>query len=131
MSSLLQHGLSLAVLLMNPDGTPMKSFHDVGSAYGLPSYLFVSALLFAIGFFGVLLRKNTLVIYMCLELMLLASTLALVAFSKFNGTLDGNVFVFFILTIAAAEVAVGLAIIVALFRQRHTVQVEELNQLKH
>jgi len=99
--------------------------------YGLPSYLFVSALLFAIGFFGVLLRKNTLVIYMCLELMLLASTLALVAFSKFNGTLDGNVFVFFILTIAAAEVAVGLAIIVALFRKRHTVQVEELNQLKH
>ncbi len=99
--------------------------------YGLPSYRFVSALLFAIGFFGVLLRKNTLVIYMCLELMLLASTLALVAFSKFNGTLDGNVFVFFILTIAAAEVAVGLAIIVALFRKRHTVQVEELNQLKH
>lgn len=99
--------------------------------YGLPSYLLVSALLFAIGFFGVLLRKNTLVIYMCLELMLLASTLALVAFSKFNGTLDGNVFVFFVLTIAAAEVAVGLAIIVALFRQRHTVQVEELNQLKH
>ena len=87
--------------------------------------------LWIIGFFGVLLRKNTLVIYMCLELMLLASTLALVAFSKFNGTLDGNVFVFFILTIAAAEVAVGLAIIVALFRKRHTVQVEELNQLKH
>jgi len=99
--------------------------------YGLQSYLLVASLLFAIGFFGVLLRKNTLVIYMCLELMLLASTLALVAFSKFNGTLDGNVFVFFILTIAAAEVAVGLAIIVALFRKRHTVQVEELNHLKH
>lgn len=99
--------------------------------YGLPAYLLVASLLFAIGFFGVLLRKNTLVIYMCLELMLLASTLALVAFSKFNGTLDGNVFVFFILTIAAAEVAVGLAIIVALFRKRHTVSVEELNQLKH
>ncbi len=98
---------------------------------GLTTCLHVSALLFAIGFFGVLLRKNTLVIYMCLELMLLASTLALVAFSKFNGTLDGNVFVFFILTIAAAEVAVGLAIIVALFRKRHTVSVEELNHLKH
>lgn len=93
--------------------------------------LLVSALLFALGFFGVLLRKNTLVIFMCLELMLLASTLALVAFSKFNGTLDGAVFVFFILTIAAAEVAVGLAIIVALFRLRHTVQVEELNTLRH
>ena len=97
----------------------------------LNAYLLVSTLLFVFGFIGVLLRKNTLVIFMCLELMLLASTLALVAFSKFNGTLDGNVFVFFILTIAAAEVAVGLAIIVALFRQRHTVKVEELNQLKH
>ncbi len=97
----------------------------------LNAYLLVSVLLFILGFFGVLLRKNTLVIFMCLELMLLASTLALVAFSKYNGTLDGNVFVFFILTIAAAEVAVGLAIIVALFRQRHTVQVEELNFLKN
>ena len=101
------------------------------ATYGLPSYLLLSAVLFAIGFFGVLLRKNTLVIYMCLELMLLASTLALVAFSRFNGTLDGSVFVFFVLTIAAAEVAVGLAIIVALFRKRHTIQVEELNHLKH
>ena len=90
-----------------------------------------ASLLFAIGFFGVLLRKNTLVIFMSLELMLVASTLALVAFSRFNGTLDGNVFVFFILTVAAAEVAVGLAIIVALFRQRRTVQVDELNALKH
>jgi NADH-quinone oxidoreductase subunit K len=103
----------------------------LAATYGLPSYLLVSAVLFVVGFFGVLLRKNTLVIYMCLELMLLASTLALVAFSRFNGTLDGSVFVFFILTIAAAEVAVGLAIIVALFRRRHTIQVEELNQLKN
>ncbi|MDP1578633.1 MAG: NADH-quinone oxidoreductase subunit NuoK [Candidatus Didemnitutus sp.] len=99
--------------------------------FGLESYIAVSALMFVIGFVGVLLRKNTLVIYMCLELMLLASTLALVAFSRFQGTLDGAVFVFFILTIAAAEVAVGLAIIVALFRRRHTVQVEELNALKN
>jgi NADH-quinone oxidoreductase subunit K len=98
---------------------------------GLNHFIVLSALLFAIGFFGVLLRKNTLVIYMCLELMLVAATLALVAFSRFNGTLDGNVFVFFILTVAAAEVAVGLAIIVALFRRRQTVQVEELNALKN
>jgi NADH-quinone oxidoreductase subunit K len=97
----------------------------------LHSCLVLSALLFAIGFLGVLIRKNTLVIYMCLELMLVASTLALVAFSRYNGTLDGNVFVFFILTVAAAEVAVGLAIIVALFRKRQTVQVEALNQLKN
>jgi len=98
---------------------------------GLNAYITLSALLFAIGFFGVLLRKNTLIIYMCLELMLVASTLALVAFSRFNGTMDGNVFVFFILTVAAAEVAVGLAIIVALFRRRQTVQVDELDSLKH
>ena len=98
---------------------------------GLNEYIILSAVLFAIGFFGVLLRKNTLVIYMCLELMLIASTLALVAFSRFNGRIEGNVFVFFILTVAAAEVAVGLAIIVALFRRRQTVQVEELNALKN
>lgn len=98
---------------------------------GLNSYLIVSLLMFAIGFFGVLIRKNTLVIYMCLELMLVATTIALVTFSRFNGVIDGNVFVFFILTVAAAEVAVGLAIIVALFRKRQTVQVEELNALKN
>lgn len=98
---------------------------------GLNEYIILSALLFAIGFFGVLLRKNTLVIYMCLELMLIASTIALAAFSRFNGTIEGNVFVFFILTVAAAEVAVGLAIIVALFRKRQTVQVDELSALKN
>jgi NADH-quinone oxidoreductase subunit K len=97
----------------------------------LATYITLSALLFAIGFFGVLLRKNTLIIFMCLELMLVASTLALVAFSRFNGTMDGNVFVFFILTVAAAEVAVGLAIIVALFRRRQTIAVDELNSLKN
>ncbi len=97
---------------------------------GLNAYITLSVILFALGFLGVLLRKNTLVIYMCLELMLVASTLALVAFSRFNGLLDGNVFVFFILTVAAAEVAVGLAIIVALFRRRQTVQVDELNALR-
>ncbi|HTJ77428.1 MAG TPA: NADH-quinone oxidoreductase subunit NuoK [Rariglobus sp.] len=97
----------------------------------LNHYLVLSAVLFAIGFFGVLLRKNTLVIYMCLELMLVAATVALVAFSRYNNTMAGNVFVFFILTVAAAEVAVGLAIIVALFRRRQTIQVEELNALKN
>ena len=97
----------------------------------LNAYIAIAAMLFAIGFLGVLVRRNTLVIFMCLELMLIASTLALVAFSRFNGTMDGNVFVFFILTIAAAEVAVGLAIIVALFRQRRTLQVDELNSLKN
>jgi len=98
---------------------------------GLQAYLTVAGLLFAIGFAGVLLRKNTLVIFMCLELMLTASTLALVAISRFYNSMDGALFVFFIITVAAAEVAVGLAIIVALYRRRHTVQVDELNYLKH
>jgi len=98
---------------------------------GLNAYIFLSVLLFALGFLGVLVRQNTLAIYISLELMLVASTLALVAFSRYNGTMDGNVFVFFILTVAAAEVAVGLAIIVALFRKRVTVQVDELNALKN
>jgi len=96
----------------------------------LNEILLVSGLLFAIGFFGVLARRNTLVIYMSLELMLAATTLALVAFSRFNGTPDGNTFVFFIITVAAAEVAVGLAIIVQLFRKRQTVEVDQLNSLK-
>ncbi|HEY1791386.1 MAG TPA: NADH-quinone oxidoreductase subunit NuoK [Opitutaceae bacterium] len=97
----------------------------------LESYVMLSAALFAVGFLGVLIRRNTLVIFMCLELMLIASTLALAAFSRFNGTEDGDVFIFFILTVAAAEVAVGLAIIVALFRARQTVNVNELDSLKH
>jgi len=110
---------------------PFSTVHaPFASAVGLDHYLLLSALLFAIGFFGVLLRRNTLVVYMCLELMLSASTLAAVAFSRFNGTMDGNIFVFFIITVAAAEVAVGLAIIVALYRLRHTVQLEELTALK-
>lgn len=97
----------------------------------LNHYLVLSALLFAIGFLGVLIRRNTIILFMGLELMLVASTLALVAFSRFNGTPDGNVFVFFILTVAAAEVAVGLAIIVALFRRRQTIEVDQLDALKN
>jgi NADH-quinone oxidoreductase subunit K len=97
----------------------------------LNSYVLLSAVLFGIGFLGVLLRRNTLVIYMCLELMLVASTLALVAFSRYNGTMEGNIFVFFILTVAAAEVAVGLAIVVALFRRTQSVRVDRLDTLKN
>jgi NADH-quinone oxidoreductase subunit K len=96
----------------------------------LDAYVLLSAALFAVGFLGVLVRRNTLVIFMCLELMLVAATLALVAFSRFNGTGDGDIFVFFVLTVAAAEVAVGLAIIVALFRTRQTIQVDQLNSLR-
>jgi len=97
----------------------------------LADYLLVSAALFAIGLAGVVMRRNTLVIYMSLEMMLNASNLALVAFSKFNAGLNGQIFVFFIITVAAAEVAVGLAIIVALFRLRKTVQADELNLMRY
>lgn len=98
---------------------------------GLNAFIPVAGMLFAIGLLGVLLRKNTLVIYMSLELMLNAANLALVAFSRYNGTMDGNLFVFFIITVAAAEVAIGLAIIVALFRLRQTVAVNKLTSLSH
>jgi NADH-quinone oxidoreductase subunit K len=97
---------------------------------GLPHYLVVSALLFCLGLFGVLLRRNLLVIYMSLELMLNAANLALVACSRFNNNLDGQVFVFFVITVAAAEVAVGLALIVALYRKRQTAHVEDLTLMK-
>jgi NADH-quinone oxidoreductase subunit K len=97
----------------------------------LNAYVALSVILFALGFLGVLIRRNTIVIFMCLELMLVAATIAFVAFSRYNGTMDGNVFVFFILTVAAAEVAVGLALIVALFRRRQTIQVDQLNSLKN
>jgi NADH-quinone oxidoreductase subunit K len=97
---------------------------------GLDHYLAVSALLFALGLFGVLIRRNLLVIYMSLEIMLNAANLALVAASRFNNNLDGQVFVFFIITVAAAEVAVGLALIVALYRKRQTAHVEDLTTMK-
>ena len=95
------------------------------------NYLALAAVLFAIGTFGVLLRRNVIVILMSIELMLNAVNVTFVALAFRAGTIDGQVIVFFVMTVAAAEVAVGLAIIVALFRQRHTVSVEELNQLKH
>lgn len=101
----------------------------------LGDYLLVSGILFAIGFAGVMLRRNIIVIFMCLELMLNAANLSLVAFSRFRvdyGQPDyhAQVFVFFIIAVAAAEVAVGLAIIVALFRARQTTHVEDITSLK-
>jgi NADH-quinone oxidoreductase subunit K len=106
------------------------------SALTLNHYLLASGLLFAIGFAGVLLRRNIIIIFMCLELMLNAANLSLVAFSRFNVSPEGlpnynaQVLVFFIITVAAAEVAVGLAIIVALYRARQTTHVEDMNTLK-
>ena len=97
---------------------------------GLEHYLVVSAMLFCLGLLGVIVRRNLLVIYMSLELMLNSANLALVAFSRFNNHLNGQVMVFFIITVAAAEVAVGLALIVGLYRKRQTAHVEDLTTMK-
>src|SRR5713226_983935 len=102
----------------------------------LADYLLVSGLLFSIGFAGVLLRRNIIIIFMSLELMLNAANLSLVAFSRFHLNPSGlpnynaQVFVFFIITVAAAEVAVGLAILVALFRARQTTDVNDISSLR-
>ena len=96
----------------------------------LSQYLLVSGALFAIGLLGVIVRRNLLIIYMSLELMLNAANVALVAMSRFNGNLDGQVMVFFIITVAAAEVSVGLALIVALYRKRQTADGEDLATMK-
>lgn len=105
-------------------------------------YIFLSIALFTIGIIGVLTRRNAIIIFMCIELMLNAVNLLLVAFSKMhhlagaaanlpNAGIDGQLFVFFIMVVAAAEVAVGLSIIVMLFRNTHSVDVNFLNRLKH
>ena len=100
------------------------------SALTLNHYLVVSGLLFALGIAGVIIRRNALVIYMALEMNLNAANLALVAFSKFNKIVEGQILVFFIIAIAAAEVAVGLAIIVALYRRKQTISVDELTTMR-
>lgn len=96
----------------------------------LKAYLILAAFLFAVGVAGVATRRNVLIIFMSVELMLSAVNLTFVAFSRFLGSMDGQIFVFFVMTVAAAEVAVGLAIIVALYRNRETVNVDEINSLK-
>ena len=93
-------------------------------------YLALSAIVFVIGVVGVLVRRNALVIFMSIELMLNAANLAFVTFAHYLNSLDGQVFVFFVMTVAAAEVAIGLAIIVNVFRLKETVYVDEINLLK-
>jgi NADH-quinone oxidoreductase subunit K len=98
---------------------------------GLPHYLIVAALLFTIGVFGIFInRKNVIIILMSIELILLAVNINLVAFSAFLGDLVGQVFALFVLTVAAAEAAIGLAILVVYFRNRGTIAVEEINLMK-
>jgi len=93
-------------------------------------YLILSALLFSLGVIGVLVRRNAIIIFMCIELMLNAINLSLVAFSAFLGNINGQIFVFLVMTVAAAEAAVGLAIIISLFRNKETVNIDEINILK-
>ena len=93
-------------------------------------FIVLSAILFTIGCVGVLTRRNAIVVFMCVELMLNASNLALVTFSRMYGTLDGQIAAFFVMVVAAAEVVVGLAIIVTIFRTRRSASVDDANLLK-
>lgn len=93
-------------------------------------YIALSAVLFTLGALGVLIRRNAIVIFMSVELMLNAANLAFVAFARAYNALNGQIFVFFVMTVAAAEVAVGLALIVAIFRTKHSIDVDQMSNLK-
>lgn len=97
----------------------------------LSYYLLLSALLFTIGAVGVLVRRNAIVVFMCIELMLNAVNLSLVTFSRINGGLDGQIMAFFVMVVAAAEVVVGLAIIMSIFKTRRSASVDDANLLKY
>jgi NADH-quinone oxidoreductase subunit K len=97
---------------------------------GPGAYLLLSAILFAIGVAGVLIRRNAIVVFMCIELMLNAANLSLIAFSRQWANLDGQLFVFFVIVVAAVEVAVGLAILISMMRNRDSVNVEDASLLK-
>jgi NADH-quinone oxidoreductase subunit K len=94
-------------------------------------YIMLSAILFVLGTMGVLLRRNAILVFMSVELMLNATNLALIAFARQWGSESGHLFVFFIMTVAAAEVAVGLALIVAIYRTKHNINIDELSQMKN
>jgi NADH-quinone oxidoreductase subunit K len=97
----------------------------------LTHYLVLAAILFTIGAVGVLVRRNAIVVFMCIELMLNAVNLTLITFSRINGTLDGQVIAFFVMVVAAAEVVIGLAIIMTIFRTRRSASVDDANLLKY
>ena len=96
----------------------------------LTHYLVLSAILFTLGVVGVLIRRNAIIIFMCIEIMLNAVNLSFVAFAHYLNSMQGQMFVFFIMTVAAAEAAVGLAIIVAVFRNKETVNIDDINIMK-
>jgi NADH-quinone oxidoreductase subunit K len=94
------------------------------------NYLYLAAMLFTLGACGVLLRRSAIVVFMCIELMLNAANLALVTFSRMHGNLDGQIMAFFVMVVAAAEVVVGLSIIVMLYRSRHSASVDDASLMK-
>ena len=96
----------------------------------LDNYIYLSAILFTIGAVGVVVRRNAIVVFMCVELMLNAANLTLVTFSRINGTLDGQVVAFFTMVVAACEVVVGLAIIVTIYRSRRSASIDDASLLK-
>ncbi len=96
----------------------------------IANYLYLSALLFTIGAVGVVTRRNAIVVFMCIELMLNAANLSLVTFARINGNLQGQVFAFFTMVVAACEVVVGLAIIVAIYRSRRSASIDDASLLK-
>ncbi len=96
----------------------------------LHSYLILSAILFSIGTIGVLIRRNAIVIFMCVEMMLNAVNLTFIALSKHLGNVDGQIFVFFVMTVAAAEAAVGLALMIAFYKNRESIDVEDVKLMK-
>jgi NADH-quinone oxidoreductase subunit K len=104
----------------------------MGDLGGIPlsGFLAVSAILFTLGALGVLIRRNAIIIFMSVELMLNAANLAFVAFARSYNVLSGQLFVFFVMTVSAAEVAVGLALIVAIFRSKHSIDVDQMSSLK-
>jgi len=95
------------------------------------NYLFLAALLFCVGMFGVMVRRNALVVFMCVELMLNAANLTFLAFARQRGDSVGHVSAFFVIAVAAAEAAIGLAIMIAVFRSRGTLNIEEIKTMKH
>ena len=104
----------------------------MGELGGIPlsGFLAISAILFTMGALGVLIRRNAIIIFMSIELMLNAANLAFVAFARAYAVLNGQLFVFFVMTVSAAEVAVGLALIVAIFRSKHSIDVDQMSSLK-
>jgi NADH-quinone oxidoreductase subunit K len=109
----------------------MENIHSIFRTVPLNHYILLSSLLFSIGVIGVLFRRNAIIIFMCIELMLNAVNLLLAAFSTYLSDSAGQVFVFFIMAVAAAEVAVGLAILTMIYRNTGSVDIDLMNKLKH